>query len=510
MNGQNFYCARFYVTYRCNSRCSYCNVWQNPAFKNVPELSAEDACLLVKQCREHGVRYIDFTGGEPTLYPHLAEVIEYAKKLGIKTEVTSNCIASASKRKMLEVAFAADKFNTSLDTLNSAAYRQIRGIDACENVKKTVAEIASVRAPKIMTVVTDGNINELDNMISYAQRHHALIYLSPMFPYMDKGGTYRISAYISDIVNRIFDAYTVVLLHFMEFFRTSSPSQLPPCSANRHTLTFAPDGSLVLPCYHAVSENVAWNKDLNAALESAAFRRSALSSGTLETCRGCCVIPYFGISFNYQLNKYFLLQSFSEKLYHLKRDCLNPLLDILHPDRKHLLQELETMQEVVRSLACPPDMEAYRRNGASLYPVEKTPEGFASPLYKQPLPPEVYDRESRAADCWQLTLVPHHYFDKVCNGIFRPIASALSESGAEANSPAVGLLRDSMEFAVRWWRFYTATYFRLSRPYDTTLDSAWLSAFLRRMETLEYPDAARIAAEGKGYLPAADEKAKVA
>jgi len=30
------------------------------------------------------------------------------------------------------------------------------------------------------------------------------------------------------------------------------------------------------------------------------------------------------------------------------------------------------------------------------------------------------------------------------------------------------------------------------------------------METLEYPDAARIAAEGKGYLPAADEKAKVA
>ena len=197
MNGQNFYCARFYVTYRCNSRCSYCNVWQNPAFKNVPELSAEDACLLVKQCREHGVRYIDFTGGEPTLYPHLAEVIEYAKKLGIKTEVTSNCIASASKRKMLEVAFAADKFNTSLDTLDSAAYRQIRGIDACENVKKTVAEIASVRAPKIMTVVTDGNINELDNMISYAQRHHALIYLSPMFPYMDKGGTYRISAYIS-------------------------------------------------------------------------------------------------------------------------------------------------------------------------------------------------------------------------------------------------------------------------------------------------------------------------
>lgn len=63
----------------------------------------------------------------------------------------------------------------------------------------------------------------------------------------------------------------------------------------------------------------------------------------------------------------------------MKRDCLNPLLDILHPDRKHLLQELETMQEVVRSLACPPDMEAYRRNGASLYPVEKTPEGFATP-----------------------------------------------------------------------------------------------------------------------------------
>ena len=78
-----YYCARFYITYRCNSKCTYCNVWRDKNFLNKTELSLEKAKQLIKECSEVGVKYIDFTGGEPTLYPFLAEVIEYAKSLGI-------------------------------------------------------------------------------------------------------------------------------------------------------------------------------------------------------------------------------------------------------------------------------------------------------------------------------------------------------------------------------------------------------------------------------------------
>jgi len=472
-----FYCARFYVTYRCNSRCVYCNVWRKKEFQNVEEMSLEKAKRLLDQCYEHGVRYADFTGGEPTLYPYLAEVLAYAKSLGIKTEVTSNCIASISKRKMLEAAKVADKFNTSLDTLDNRAYHQIRGVDCCDNVKDTVAEIAKVRAPKIMTVVTEGNIHELDTMIDYAAKNKALIYLSPMFPYIDRDGKYQISQFMPDIVKRIFKPYTVVLLHFMNFFKNATANHLPPCSANRHTLTFAPNGNLVLPCYHAIKDEIAWNDNLTAAINSPLFKAYAKSSGSLPECRGCCVIPYFGISFNYQLNKYFLLQSYSEKLYHLKRDGLNELM-VKYPLKTEALDnELQEMIAMAEDLTYEPDMKAWQDPNSPLYPVEVNGDKFISPLYQEPLTCAFYEKEKMAKDCWQLTKVPHCFFDKFCQKVIYPVLKGEKKVADEAT-----FLVDVLRFQIRWWKFYMARFFKLKHDYAVIKEIVWLKMYFKEMQ----------------------------
>ncbi len=473
MSENKFYCARFYVTYRCNSRCSYCNVWREKKFRNVEELSAEKAKKLLRQCYEQGVRYVDFTGGEPTLYPHLAEIIKYAKELGIKTEVTSNCIAASSKQKMFEIAKVADKFNTSLDTLNEAAYYRIRGVDKCQAVKAAVGEIAKMRSPKIMTVVTKDNINELDNMLAYAAEHKAMIYLSPMFPYMDKDGNYQISEYMPNIINCIFKPYTVVLLHFMEFFKTSSPQKLPPCSANRHTLTLAPNGDIVLPCYHALIEQIPWNEDLASALQTETFKAYMQKSGSLDVCRGCCVIPYFGISFNYQLNKYFLLQSFSEKLYHLKRDGLNALLSVWHLDVNYLNALLQEMIAMAEHLAYEPSLSVLQGKQVSLYPAEKKGDEVLTPVYKNSLTNDEFLQEEKAQDCWQLTKVPHYYFDKFCHEIIYPLLQKQDLSAAEEE-----ILKKVMEFQIHWWKIYINKYFKLTQAYDTSTDEKWVREYL--------------------------------
>ena len=478
MSENQFYCARFYVTYRCNSRCIYCNVWQKKEFKNIKELPLEKAKKLMKQCYEHGVRYVDFTGGEPTLYPYLAEVIEYAKELGIKTEVTSNCIASSSKQKMLEIAKVADKFNTSLDTLDNESYHQIRGVDCCEKVKNAVQDIATMRAPKIMTVVTDNNIKELDKMIDYAVTNKALIYLSPMFPYVDKHGCYQISKYMPDIVKCIFKPYTVVLLHFMEFFKNSTALQLPPCSANKHTLTFAPNGNIVLPCYHAICEEIIWNEDLTAALHTEKFKQYMQTSGKLETCRGCCVIPYFGISFNYQFNKYFLLQSFSEKLYHLKRDGLNTLLTESKLNTENLDKELAEMIEMADNLSYKPDMDAWNNPQSPLYPaVMKTGMGVITPIYQEALTEDEYLKERAAKDCWQLTKVPHYYFDKFCQAVIYPILKEKQNIKDKKK-----FTEDILYFQIKWWKFYIASYLKLDEYYEIAEDVIWLKIYLMKMQ----------------------------
>lgn len=472
MSQSEFYCARYYVTYRCNSRCSYCNVWQNEDFFKIQELSLEDAKELLRQCYEQGIRYIDFTGGEPTLYPHLAEVIKYAKELGIKTEVTSNCIASSSKRKMIEVASVADKFNTSLDTLDNKSYQKIRGVDSCENVKQTIAEISSIRSPKIMTVVTKDNISQLDEMIKYAEDNHALIYLSPMFPYVDKDGKYCISEYIEDIINQIYKPNTVVLLHFMDFFKNSSPHKFPPCSANQHTLTLAPNGNIVLPCYHALKEQIPWQHNLKAAIQSEKFKEYVQKSGNLPVCQGCCVIPYFGISFNYQLNKYFILQSYSEKLYHLKRDILNPLEKEFIPDTENLLSELKEFLKIADYISYKPDIKNYRSQNAVLYPAKVKENQVVTPIYQKPLTKKEFEIEQQAKDCWQLKKVPHYLFDAINREIYVNVASKEKRTPQEKE-----ILRSSLRFQLYWWKVYTVMHFKLDKECLIKREKQWLKKY---------------------------------
>lgn len=477
MEKTNFYCMRYYVTYRCNSRCSYCNVWKSEIFKNIRELSLEEAKKLISQCYDIGIRYIDFTGGEPTLYPYLSEVIKYAKELGIKTEVTSNCISEKSKAKMLEIAANADKFNTSLDTLNKEAYKTIRGVDCCENVKLTVSEIARIRSPKIMTVVTKDNIKELDSMIRYAQMNKSLIYLSPMFPYVDKDGKYKVSEYIPYIIRQILKPYTVVLLHFMEFFRTSTPERLPPCSANQYTLTIAPNGNIVLPCYHAIKEEIVWDGNLEGIIQSEKFQKYIQESGQLKECRGCSVIPYFGISFNYQLNKYFLLQSFSEKLYHLKRDGLNSILENLNIDENRLLAQIEELMEIASSLTYKADMKAYKIKDKHLYPAVIEDEQVITPVYKKALSIGEYETEKTAKDCWQLKFVPHYYYDKFIHNIIVPMIKEGKKSKEEMK-----ILKDIIEYQIRWWKFYIIEYFKLDSEFENKEDKEWINRYLNQVD----------------------------
>lgn len=495
MSENKFYCLRYYVTYRCNSKCSYCNVWRDELFKNKKELSLEDAKLMLKQCYDIGIRYVDFTGGEPTLYPYLKEIIEYAKELGIKTEVTSNCISSKSKQKMLEIASSADKFNTSLDTLNNKAYHKIRGVDCCENVKNTVKDISTIRSPKIMTVVTKDNINELDKMIKYAKDNKSLIYLSPMFPYVDKNGSYKTSEYIDDIIKQIFKPYTVVLLHFMEFFKTSTPNRLPPCSANQYTLTIAPNGNIILPCYHALKEEIQWNKDLSNAIKSDKFKEYKKSSGNLKSCYGCSVIPYFGISFNYQLNKYFLLQSFSEKLYHIKRDGLNELIPSFNLDEKRLNEEVIELMEIASSLSHKVDITAYRKAKKILYPAEIVQNQVITPVYKMPLSLHQYNKEKKAIDCWQLNLVPHNYFDKFIQNIIKPIMQNVLETNQKDT-----ILKDLIEFQIKWWKFYIIKYFNLDKKYSNELNEKWIKNYLNKINNITNEDSKKIIQEGLNHL----------
>lgn len=72
------------LTYRCNSRCSMCNIWKNPSLPD-EEISLETLAKIP----DH-VRNINLTGGEPTLRKDLGEIIDLLYPKTQKLEISSN------------------------------------------------------------------------------------------------------------------------------------------------------------------------------------------------------------------------------------------------------------------------------------------------------------------------------------------------------------------------------------------------------------------------------------
>jgi MoaA/NifB/PqqE/SkfB family radical SAM enzyme len=73
------------VTRKCNQKCRFCS---NPPNKRV--LSLEEGKKLIDFYRKKGCDGLIFTGGEPTLSPHLPEFLRYASSKNIPFRIITN------------------------------------------------------------------------------------------------------------------------------------------------------------------------------------------------------------------------------------------------------------------------------------------------------------------------------------------------------------------------------------------------------------------------------------
>ncbi len=102
----------------CNLRCRFCFA----TFRDVRgQLSLVDARRLIERLREAGAEKLNFAGGEPTLHPHIGELVRYAKALGFVTSIVTN---GARLEQLLEVAGGAlDWVALSVDSADEETQR---------------------------------------------------------------------------------------------------------------------------------------------------------------------------------------------------------------------------------------------------------------------------------------------------------------------------------------------------------------------------------------------------
>jgi radical SAM protein with 4Fe4S-binding SPASM domain len=75
------------LTYRCNNDCAHC---YNARSRRFPELDLPDWKRIIDQVWSLRIPHIVFTGGEPTLFTALPELVAYAEDIGLITGLNTN------------------------------------------------------------------------------------------------------------------------------------------------------------------------------------------------------------------------------------------------------------------------------------------------------------------------------------------------------------------------------------------------------------------------------------
>jgi MoaA/NifB/PqqE/SkfB family radical SAM enzyme len=68
--------AHIQLTTKCNAKCvDRCNIWASKP----SEISLKDLKFTIDLLAKNNFSVIYFTGGEPSLYPHLIDALKYVK-----------------------------------------------------------------------------------------------------------------------------------------------------------------------------------------------------------------------------------------------------------------------------------------------------------------------------------------------------------------------------------------------------------------------------------------------
>jgi cyclic pyranopterin phosphate synthase len=169
--GRRINYLRISLTDACNMRCVYC-MPEDMQFRPRRELmSDEELFFLVRVAASLGVTKIRLTGGEPTIRPHLVEIVrEIASVPGIKDlAMTTNGVLLPKLAKPLAGA-GLRRVNISVDTLNAEKFHRLTRWGHLDEVWAGIlaAEEAGLTPVKLNCVVVR-NFNDGQDMIDLAR-----------------------------------------------------------------------------------------------------------------------------------------------------------------------------------------------------------------------------------------------------------------------------------------------------------------------------------------------------
>jgi GTP 3',8-cyclase len=207
--GRSIEYLRISVTDRCNFRCTYCMPLEGlPWLPKADILSYEEIVEVVRQLAPLGLRRVRLTGGEPTIRPQLATLVEQLRAVPQVQDIalSTNGVRLPEMAQQLRDA-GLDRINMSADSLRPervvAIARRSLGFDPVTALR--AAQAAGLSPIKINVVVMRGvNDDEVADFASLTREypwHVRFIELMPVGEMRDL--TWEHVVPTSEILDRI-------------------------------------------------------------------------------------------------------------------------------------------------------------------------------------------------------------------------------------------------------------------------------------------------------------------
>lgn len=172
VEGQKFKQVEVVLTQACSLRCNFCfeKGW---GYRPENTMPWEDLKKVVDFCADAGVEYLFLTGGEPLLYPHLMDILEYIRDKGYEmkpTIATSGIYLEDERMARHLIECGIVYIDISLKGSDSKDWVKTTGYDGYNSQMKAIRNVSLLPVDFTCSmVVTMDNVQHVCDIVRHAR-----------------------------------------------------------------------------------------------------------------------------------------------------------------------------------------------------------------------------------------------------------------------------------------------------------------------------------------------------
>jgi MoaA/NifB/PqqE/SkfB family radical SAM enzyme len=154
-----------YPTMRCNINCPFCYYKDLEEKSDIPISKIKRELWTLRNI--YKFEYIDISGGEPTIYPYIKEVVYYSNKIGIKPTIITNALNSNLLKRLI-LKEGLEDLLISIQGINDVHNKAVGYKGAFQKVLKTIEMLKDLKFSfRINTTIISYNYKLLPKMASF-------------------------------------------------------------------------------------------------------------------------------------------------------------------------------------------------------------------------------------------------------------------------------------------------------------------------------------------------------